>query len=369
MTSSWSCPLCTYSNVAKVPSCVMCQTLRKPSQPRLTGELLAHSKRSQYSFGDAGKSACTIIAATAAADLLSFSSRSEGARIICEERLLGWVSNGIGIYRRMAPDLHRGLEHTALDDIWDHGALQTTVKRLERGVPIQKVSNAASFLSAIREARSWLRDSCSVKPDQNAVFSLALVITKPPETVLLVFEASCGSSLLFDSHPRMAQRGIEGSHAIRFSDDDEAASNLSVLFPSISGLGDCGYGADMMNQFEATPLRQSVYDGPESKPGNSLGATSISRGRDLYDDSGGGGGVTALEVALKQARDELAASEGRCALLANRNIALEAIVAAKEEQIEVLQGTLNESCAAAGRVRQKFRQAEVRQVYHSSFLV
>jgi hypothetical protein len=125
----------------------------------------------------------------------------------------------------------------------------------------------------------------------------------------------------------------------------------------------------MMNQFEATPLRQSVYDGPESKPGNSLGATSISRGRDLYDDSGGGGGVTALEVALKQARDELAASEGRCALLANRNIALEAIVAAKEEQIEVLQGTLNESCAAAGRVRQKFRQAEVRQVYHSSFLV
>jgi len=329
-------------------------TLRESTQPKLSGELLSHSTHSQYSFGDAGKSACTLIAAMAAADLLAITSLEEASRIFCEERLNDWVSSGIHLYDRIAGGLQRGNEHTALDDIWDHDALQMTVRRLERGIPIQRISRASSFLSAIGEARSWLRN-CTMKPDQNAVYSLALVITKPPETVLLVFEAGCGSSVLFDSHPRTTQRGIGGSHAIRFSTDDEAASNLSFLFPSTSGLEDCGYGAQMMNQFEAIPLRQTNYNASASKLDSNYSASSLSARKEVYDD----GSFAALQAALQQARDELEASEEKCVVLADRNAELEAKVAATQGQLEVLQGIMGESRAAADGMQRRISQAEV----------
>jgi hypothetical protein len=255
----------------------------------------------------------------------------------------------------------------------------------------------------------------------DAAYSLALVITKPPETVLLVLKDSGGASVLFDSHSR-AQRGVPGAHAVRFTNDRAAAAGLSALFPPTPGLEDCGYGAEMLNQFEATPLRRNDVVKPEAPTlrgqravanadsafaaANADAYGERAKKKDLEptvesadaaqqdgqhskdepyalveggvvpkkvgsgDHSGGGdgcsaggvdaGGVGALRAALEKARDDLAASEAARSELANRNAALEAGFAAKQGQLEALQGGLAEAHGAAADLRRQLGEAEVR---------
>jgi hypothetical protein len=173
-----------------------------------------------------------------------------------EERIGGWITTGIEAYKQITAGFSGGMEHMGLDDIWNNGVLRTTVSVLERGIPTQNFVGAPSFLGAIGDARRWLGDCDTARFGMDAAYSLALVITKPPETVLLVLKESGGASVLFDSHSR-AQRGVPGAHAVRFTNDRAAAAGLSALFPPTPGLEDCGYGAEMLNQFEATPLRRS----------------------------------------------------------------------------------------------------------------
>jgi len=111
----------------------------------------------------------------------------------------------------------------------------------------------------------------------------------------------------------------------------------------------------MMNQFEAIPLRQTNYNASASKLDSNYSASSLSARKEVYDD----GSFAALQAALQQARDELEASEEKCVVLADRNAELEAKVAATQGQLEVLQGIMGESRAAADGMQRRISQAEV----------
>jgi hypothetical protein len=337
-----------------------------------------------------------------------------------EERIGGWITTGIQAYGQITADFSGGMEHMGLNDIWNNGVLRTTVSVLERGMPTQNIVGTPSFLSAIGDARRWLGDCGAARSGVDAAYSLALVITKPPETVLLVLKDSGGASVLFDSHSR-AQRGVSGAHAVRFTNDRAAAAGLSALFPPTPGLEDCGYGAEMLNQFEATPLRRNDVVKPEAptlrgqRAVANAGPAFAAANADAYgerakkdfeptvenadaaqidgqqskdepyalvegrvvpkevgsgDHSGGGDGcsaggvdagiVGALRAALEKARDDLAASEAARSELANRNAALEAGLAAKQGQLKALQGGLAEAHGAAADLRRQLGEAEVR---------
>jgi hypothetical protein len=149
------------------------------------------------------------------------------------------------------------VEHQAAEDVL--AANPTLAARLTHvATPLQGVtSNPSAFLDTILESQA-LAGTDSSKP-------IALVITKTPETVLLLLPASSSagsttpeppSYYLFDSHSRPSM-GIENGFLATFASPEALAEALSALFPPV-WLGDVDPGADLIyNAFEATVL-QSV---------------------------------------------------------------------------------------------------------------
>jgi hypothetical protein len=213
------------------------------------GDLVANAQVSQYSFAG-GRSACTIIATIAAADVLGGTDQ-----VFNEENVIQWVTRGVKCYGHIASSQTNGQEHTGLDDIWSHESLKPVVANLERGPLINGAVGRAAFQSMIRDAREWVRGNTL---HASRGFEVALVITKPPETVMLALCHGGLESIIFDSHNR-PMRGFEGAYAVRFNGDIDAAAGLCALFPAVSGMEDFGFAGEMMNQFDATPLRLTTH--------------------------------------------------------------------------------------------------------------
>jgi len=208
------------------------------------GELVSNAQVSQYSF-EGGRSACTIIATIAAAEVLG------GADEDFNESNIGkWVSQGVECYGSIISSGGSSQEHTSLDDIWGHEALRPITGNLERGALINGAVSLSAFQGMIRDARNFASQAGS---PQEGGFDVALVITKPPETIMLALCHGSSESILFDSHNR-PMRGFEGAHALRFKTDDDAAAGLCEPFPAVQGMEDFGFAGEMMNQFDATPL-------------------------------------------------------------------------------------------------------------------
>jgi len=104
----------------------------------------------------------------------------------------------------------------------------------------------SAFLNAINTIEQ--RDEFDNDYSDRTYFSI--LITKPPETILVILpptnQASSpqilgpavSSCWLFDSHPR-PQLGIEGCYAHKFNNRNDLASHLTTLFPFLD-LGDDG---------------------------------------------------------------------------------------------------------------------------------
>jgi len=215
------------------------------------GELVSNSHVSQYSF-EGGRSACTIIATIAAAEALGGSIQDFN-----ESSIVNWVARGVECYGSINSVGGFSQEHTSLDDVWGHESLRSITGDLQRGPLINGVVGRSAFQGMIFDARNSVPQDGS---PMDGSFDVALVITKPPETVMLALCRGNSESILFDSHNR-PMRGFEGAHALRFKTDADAAAGLCELFPAVQGMEDFGFAGEMMNQFDATPLFLEVSTG------------------------------------------------------------------------------------------------------------
>lgn len=94
--------------------------------------------------------------------------------------------------------------------------------------------------------------------DYDPSLPLALVVTKPPETVLVVRPPGGeGQWQLFDSHSR-PQLGMDGAHWLGAASVGALQAHLHTIFPTVN-FDDDGDGGGMMgamyNMVEATPLQ------------------------------------------------------------------------------------------------------------------
>jgi hypothetical protein len=84
---------------------------------------------------------------------------------------------------------------------------------------------------------------------------IAVVITKPPETVLLILSPLALKESpkfgVFDSHPR-PQLGLTGSYLLSSSDSAEITSHLRALFPCGSSRSLTSLWEEMYSAYEAS---------------------------------------------------------------------------------------------------------------------
>lgn len=202
---------------------------------------------SQYSF-DCGRSACTTIACEAATRLLECESLDS----MNEEILSDVLMAGVESYQSGGQ-----VEHQACDEV---------LRRVPKYRRSLEVLSEEQGLTTTRHAfREVIRSAVDHATSRSA--PIAIIITKPPETVLvLVFPSSGGDDddegdregrvfHLFDSHPR-PELGLEGAYLATFGSRGGLCGALRSLFPGVQlddeGGMDAGLAASMYNTYEAT---------------------------------------------------------------------------------------------------------------------
>jgi hypothetical protein len=87
-----------------------------------------------------------------------------------------------------------GGDHTSVDDLWNHPLYAEIVRPLQRGTVIHGTTSRSSFQECLQKALCFA--------DSIGEQSVALVVTKPPETILLFCKHvhRGGPWFLFDSH-------------------------------------------------------------------------------------------------------------------------------------------------------------------------
>lgn len=197
---------------------------------------------SQYTLTDSSSSACTGIAWTFCA--VALESLAAGKRIDSIEALTEILLDGVSTFESISRS--SGGSHMSIEEFV---ALTSSHDRIKMcHAPTQCVLSE----SAIRQYFSEVFDDAAISTD-NAV---GIVITKPPETIAIVFPARTGALssskkyFLFDSHSR-PQYGIEGAYFVSSSSVDDIVRRVMLIFPPTEGLGD-SVMAMMYNCFEAS---------------------------------------------------------------------------------------------------------------------
>lgn len=214
---------------------------------------------SQYSV-DNGRSACTCIALTAATQFLQSPSPSQDN--LTADFLQSMIVKGVEHYHHFSSTLSSSsgsgsVEHLSPEEVLQHAGQQFPLQMLPGGIRQGALSpdphhplGLSSLLQAIHQ-------------EQPPSKWMALLMTKTPETVCLLFpppasspsSSSTGGSCCFwlvDSHPRS---GIEGSYAKSHSSLHELAGSLQTIFP-FTDLGPDvpEMMAAMYNSFDLYPL-------------------------------------------------------------------------------------------------------------------
>jgi hypothetical protein len=203
---------------------------------------------SQYSVDD-GRSACTCIALTAATKFLQSPSEDN----ITADSLQSMIVQGVEHYQQLSSDtaLSSSVEHLSPEEVLQHATQQFPLQMIPGGIRQGILSpdshhplGLVSLLQAIRQ-------------EQPPTKWMALLMTKTPETVCLLFPPPADSSTtggfwLVDSHPRS---GIEGSYAKSHSSLQELGASLQMIFPCTDlGPDVPEMMATMYNSFDLYPL-------------------------------------------------------------------------------------------------------------------
>ena len=212
---------------------------------------LVHSGLSQYS-DPSGKSACTSIALTLAVNFLN-----DGEHSVTAEYLDRSVREGIQMYS----DLHAtsgASEHSSVEELM--AAVNLSAVHSEKLAPLTMLGGSPrqGLLSNARDNPMGLGAVLSqcqrVAAHVNSY--VAAVITKPPETILVLLPPRGQSGLpyiLVDSHPR--PNLSQGSYALLNSDFDGLLESCRKIFsPTELGPDVPELMAMMYNSFEVYPF-------------------------------------------------------------------------------------------------------------------
>ena len=194
---------------------------------------------SQYTFSEMGASACTSISVAAMMALLEHYDRDDQQRdMISEEQLSNSVICGV-----MS---HGGAGHASVEELLllspDLNSKLTKLVDQENNLPIQGILTQPTPFELLLDKVTSLT--------QNRQKSIGVIITKPPETVVVILPAAASAAdhgeandgnrnryALFDSHSR-PQLGIEGSYLVETSQRAEIINRLHDIFPLQHSFGD-----------------------------------------------------------------------------------------------------------------------------------
>jgi len=205
---------------------------------------LITSSMSQYSFPE-GRSACTFIALAGVQILLPEISET-GVNGITPELLEQSIIKGVETYneRHATPSAPENVEHSSPEEAMIHfpeieWVDETVLQGIMGGSPEMGLLPLLSSLQHDRE-------------------HMAVVITKPPETVLALLppsqeDTTLNNFLLMDSHPRSFIAGGNGSYIQTHASLQDLVNSLERIFPPVQ-LGDDSLNI-MYNSFDLYLLR------------------------------------------------------------------------------------------------------------------
>ena len=212
-----------------------------------------HCEISQYSDASQGRSACTAIALVMASKLLNAITTTNNnypEGLIDSEFLSSSIKDGIGLHTALVGNRKSddGVEHTSVEEILHlcendnssssnsgDGTFKQILSLLEQtDEPQQGILSSKSDHPFGLEAILY---SCQDKHSY-----IAVVITKPPETVLVLLPPHFTSPtyILLDSHPRtnlISPHYPSGSYALIHSTLSDLVASLKQIFP-VTELGD-----------------------------------------------------------------------------------------------------------------------------------
>lgn len=195
---------------------------------------------SQYTFSDAGSSACTAIAASVVQFILTNLSQNNIRQITNEENLSDCVISGVMKFNELHSSSSEH-QHLAVDELGN--SFFQSIRGF--GEVFQGLlTNRGAFEELIEEARN----RCGRRRH------IGVVVTKPPETIALVVSGRDNVEqqfFFFDSHSRPEQ-GFEGSYLVITNDVRKIVERLNRIFPSLAGTDPDNAYSYMYNMFEAS---------------------------------------------------------------------------------------------------------------------
>ena len=225
-----------------------------------TNTTIVTSEISQYS-SNSGRSACTSIALTLASRaLLKLQNKTDSAEnVISSSVLSDSVREGLRTYDELQAN-SRGVEHMSVEEILQIDIPRSpfsSIKLLPNSPRQGILSSSSHNPMGLQSILSGCQNDAS-----NSQSYIAVVITKPPETVLVllpsVSDATQQRYVLLDSHPRpnnFAPYYPTGSFALFHSDLHSLVRSLNEIFPSVDLGRDVNEMMAMMyNSFDVYPF-------------------------------------------------------------------------------------------------------------------
>jgi len=195
---------------------------------------------SQYTFRESGASACSSICASALVFLLRhYNGGSNGD--LNESTLGDAVTAGVVAHSDLATTGEDLSAHLSVEDVIRlRPDIEMQLKKVNTDdAPLQGLVSDASAFDRLLDAAARLA------PDASK--ALGVVVTKPPETILLIM-VDDDKFVLFDPHSR-PQLGLDGAYLVESQRRDHIVARLRTLFPSCEGLGG-GMAVEAYSAFE-----------------------------------------------------------------------------------------------------------------------
>ena len=226
-----------------------------------TDKTIVMAEISQYS-SNFGRSACTSIALTLASRALSeLQNTTDPAENVINSLVLSEsIMEGLRTYEELLANSSSGVEHMSVEEI-----LQINIPRSPfSSMELLSNSPRQGILSPSSDNPMGLQSilSCCQNDASNSQSYIAVVITKPPETVLVLLPPVSGAAqqryVLLDSHPRpnnFAPYYPSGSFALFHSNMQSLVRSLNQIFPLVDLGSDVNEMMAMMyNSFDVYPF-------------------------------------------------------------------------------------------------------------------
>ena len=174
------------------------------------------------------------------------------------ELLQTMIHQGVAAYHKLPTN--NNVEHLSAEEVLQSNVIEEfkSLSLLPGGVRQGVLSGNSNHPLGLRA----LLEAChSCLNDNTCNDWMAVLITKPPETILVLLSRT-GPYILLDSHPRP---GLEGSHARIHASLDDLIQSLQEIFP-LAELGpDVPEMMTMMyNSFDVYPLVWKEQESGES---------------------------------------------------------------------------------------------------------